>query len=326
MEKKKVLVTGIGGNVGQGIIRNIRNYNINICVIGTNILDFSAGNHLVDKFYKVSYANTKQYINEIVEIVEKENIDLILPSTDLEVYYLSLNSSQIKCKTLTSSAKTTQIYLDKYQSYQHHLKNKIPFAETMKPSDYNNQFQDIILKPTIGRGSRGICINPTDLLQFSDNEYIIQKMYFGTEVTTAFYVTREGALLGFITLVRKLENGMTVETYVETKYDDKIKLILEKAILFSDFRGSANLQSIITDEGEVVPFEINCRISGTNSIRANFGFEDVKYALQEYLYNEQPSIPVIKKGIAVRIIMDVIYPDATSAFDCQDSKSKHYIY
>ena len=52
MEKKTVLVTGIGGNVGQGIIRNIHSYDPSIRVVGTNVTSFSAGNHLCDTVYK----------------------------------------------------------------------------------------------------------------------------------------------------------------------------------------------------------------------------------------------------------------------------------
>mgnify|MGYP000076481693 FL=1 len=50
---KKVLVSGIGGNVGQGIIRNINKVFPNVIIVGVDINDFSSGNHLCDIFYKV---------------------------------------------------------------------------------------------------------------------------------------------------------------------------------------------------------------------------------------------------------------------------------
>jgi len=57
MDKKIVLVTGIGGNVGQGILRNILKTKFPIRIVGCNVADFSAGNHLCDSFYKVPFAN-----------------------------------------------------------------------------------------------------------------------------------------------------------------------------------------------------------------------------------------------------------------------------
>ena len=74
MEKRTILVTGIGGNVGQGILRNIISLNKPITVIGTGVEDFSGGNHLCDKYYKLPYSYNDSYINEILKIVEGENV------------------------------------------------------------------------------------------------------------------------------------------------------------------------------------------------------------------------------------------------------------
>ncbi|MBK6608105.1 MAG: hypothetical protein IPG24_22135 [Leptospiraceae bacterium] len=45
--KKKVLVTGIGGNVSQGILRNMLKLNYNLELIGTNTERVSAGDFLL---------------------------------------------------------------------------------------------------------------------------------------------------------------------------------------------------------------------------------------------------------------------------------------
>jgi len=326
MASKNVLVTGIGGNVGQGIIRNIRKTKFDINVIGTNIEDFSAGNHLCDTFYKVPYAVADNYITEIIKIVESEQIDLIIPSTDYEIYYLSLHQNKVPCKIVVSDEQTASNYLDKYLTFCHLNKHGLAFATSCLPSTYANQFDEFILKPRKGRGSRGIQINPTLIEGFSDEEYMIQELHKGPEITTAFYVNKNNELHGFITLDRVLENGTTTHCKVVTQYDEKLKYLLEKIISVSTIKGSANLQSIVNSKGEIMPFEINCRISGTNSIRANFGFEDVKYTLEEWLYETKLSQPNIKKGIATRILMDVIYENATDFSDIKDNSTHPYIY
>jgi len=326
MEKKNVLVTGIGGNVGQGIIRNIRATAYNIKVIGTNITDFSAGNYLCDVFYTVPYAYDAGYIPMIRHIVEQEQIDLIIPTTDYEVYYLAANRASIPCEIAVSDAEAAGIYLDKYQTWLHHSNYDIPFATAYEPSAYKGQFKELIAKPKKGRGSRGIHLNPKDTAQFSDEEYMIQELHKGEEITTAFYVTREKKLHGFITLIRSLENGATSLCKVSTKYDAAILPILEKMIAHTGIVGSANLQSIASADGTVVPFEINCRISGTNSIRSNFGFKDVTYTLQEFLYNEKPDAPQIIPGVAVRTLLDVIYPNQTEYEGLKDNSFPHYTF
>jgi carbamoyl-phosphate synthase large subunit len=326
MDKKRVLVTGIGGNVGQGIIRNIIRTDYNIAIIGTNTSAFSAGNHLCHKFYQVPIAYDEGYIPAMQEIVKREKIDLVIPSTDYEVYYLSINAGAIDAPIAASGPMAAETYLDKYLSYHHHQRAGIPFAASVLPSVYKGEFPQFILKPRKGRGSRGILINPVSWAGFSDDEYMIQEYKTGQEITTAFYVNRKGQLHGFITLLRSLENGATAQCKVAFDYDEALRVILEKMIRHTDFRGAANLQAIVTASGEIVPFEINCRISGTNSIRSNFGFEDVKYTLQEYLLGLAPDVPEIIPGVAVRILMDVIYQGKSDYKECMDNASGHYIY
>ena len=325
MDKKTVLVTGIGGNVGQGILRNILKTKFPIRIVGCNVADFSAGNHLCDSFYKVPFANDENYINSINAIIEKENIDLIIPSTDYEIYYLALNKKQLKTKVVTSELETSKRYLDKYLSYVFHKENHLPFAEAYLPKDYiAGTFEDYIVKPREGRGSRGLHINPKNIQDFDDS-FMVQKLIKGKEITTAFYVNKNDELHGFINLERKLENGATNECFVNRQYDKELKNILEKMIQVNHFVGSANLQSIVTEAGEIIPFEVNCRISGTNSIRSNFGFEDVKYTLEEHLYNISPSKPNIIEGTAIRVLMDVIYPHQKPE-NIKDNKSEHCIF
>lgn len=321
-----MLVTGVGGNVGQGIIRNLRSIDVNFRIVGTNTESFSAGNHLCDQFYQVPYAVDESYIDVINGIIKKEKIVAIFPATDYEVFYLAKGRDLLNSFVICSDVETSGIYLDKYSSYLHHLANGIPFATSFLPSEYKGQFSECIAKPREGRGSRGLHFNPSDPYGFLDKEYVIQELHRGIEVTTAFYVDRKGKLHGFITLERELGNGATVKCHVNTDYDQKISEILEQIITVTSIRGSANLQCIVTPEGEVFPFEVNCRISGTNSIRSQFGFEDVRYAVQEYVYNQEPDTPRITKGSAIRILMDVIYPGEISSDKLRNREAKHHLF
>ena len=316
----------MGGNVGQGIIRNLRAIDPGLRVIGTNTEFFSAGNHLCDEFYQVPYAVAENYIEVINEIIATEKVVLILPATDYEVYHLSANRARLSAQVVCSDSEASSIYLDKYSSYLHHKAHGIPFAESVLPSAYDGKFRECIAKPREGRGSRGLHFNPAEPHTFSDDEYVIQELHRGIEVTTAFYVTQSGKLHGLITLERELDNGATTRCRVNPDYDEAIRGILEKIIAVTPIRGSINLQSIITPAGEIQPFEVNCRISGTNSIRSQFGFEDVRYALQEYLYREPLSEPVVKAGSAVRILMDVIYPAETVTDNLRNNQAEHYIF
>jgi carbamoyl-phosphate synthase large subunit len=325
MEKRTVLVTGVGGNVGQGILRNIISLNLPIRLIGVDVSSFTPGNHLCDVTYQVPYSYHDDYIPTIGHIIDIEKVDLVIPSTDYEVYYLSKSSSQLRSIILASDAQTAKTYLDKYESYKFLSKNNIPFAKSWLTGDYDFSEKEIIAKPREGRGSRGIILNPEKPNELPKG-YMIQPLIKGKEITTAVYVNKFGELHGLFTMERSLTNGTTTESKVIFEFDSKLKDIAQKMINLGGIVGSFNIQSIVTNEEEIMPFEINCRISGTNSIRHNFGFQDVKYAIQEYLLNESPDKPRPIEGIATRILMDVIYPN-TSNFELLNNKMvSHILY
>jgi len=312
MEQKTVLVTGIGGNVGQGILRNIIESKYPIRLIGTNITQFSAGNHFVDAFYKVPFGFDADFIPTIKQIVENEKVDLIIPSTDFEAHYLAIHQADFKCRIAVSGPIATEAYLDKYLTWQLHTKSNVPFAESVLPSVYNNNFEMAIAKPRKGRGSKGIIENiknSDQISKLSDSEYIIQRMHTGLEVTTAAYVSYTSKkLLGILTMVRTLESGATTYCKVIKDYDNSLKSIAESITQITDMVGSFNIQSIVDEDNKVHPFEINCRISGTNSIRSHFGFKDVIYCIDELLYGHEISDIKTTDGIAYRYLSDVIYP------------------
>jgi len=325
MEAKKVLVTGIGGNVGQGILRNIRDSFPKVSIVGVDIAPFTSGNYLCDKTYQVPYSYEDTYIEVINEIVERENIDLIIPSTDYEVYYLALNRDNINAIVVASDFKIAKLYLDKYETFLYHKENNIPFAQSWLPEEYDFSQEEIIAKPREGRGSRGILINPSNPKDLPKG-YMIQPLLKGKEITTAVYVTKENIIHSIFTMERELTNGTTSKSKVLFDYDDLLKDIIQRMINLGGLKGSFNLQSIVTKTGEIIPFEVNCRISGTNSIRHNLGFQDVKYALQEYLFNEKPDKATPIKGIATRILLDVIYPEISDESELNNLSSNHILY
>lgn len=325
MEKRTVLVTGIGGNVGQGILRNIISLNMPIRLVGIDIAGFNPGNHLCDVTYRVPYSYDENYIPLLQKIIDAEKVDLILPSTDYEIYYLSANKDRLQAMVVASESKTAKIYLDKYETYCYLSKNNIPFAKSWLAGKYDFSEEAIIAKPREGRGSRGILLNPNNPNQLPD-EYMIQPLHKGIEITTAVYVNKQGELHGLLTMERSLTNGTTTESKIVFEYDGEVRNIAEKMIALGGLVGSFNIQSMVTEENGIVPFEINCRISGTNSIRHNLGFQDVKYAIQEYLLNEIPDQPSPMEGIATRILMDVVYPNFSDFEKLNNNGVSHIIY
>jgi carbamoyl-phosphate synthase large subunit len=303
---KSIMVTGIGGVVGQGILRNIRAMGLDVPIIGVNVDPVSAGNHLCDQVFKVPFAHDPAYTPFMQSLIERCDVALVIPSTDYEAYHLALGRDLLTATVAGSPAEVSGFCLDKYLNFQRFSEHGIPFAPSALPSEYRGQFARTVVKPREGRGSRNIHVDPGSPADFSD-DYVVQQFLDGPELTTTFYVRQSGALHGFITFARELELGNTVRCEVVTAHDAEIGRLIGQMLHHFPFRGSCNLQCRVTHDG-IIPFEINCRISGTNSVRSQFGFPDVAYCVQELYLGVEPQPPAITRGSALRIMLDIIYP------------------
>jgi len=320
---KTIIVTGIGGVVGQGIVRNARAMGRDLRIVGVNVTRVSAGNHLCDEVYEVPYAYDPQYVGAMMKVIEDTGAELIIPSTDYESYYLAKNQSYLAIPVAASPSDVTFFCLDKYRNWEAFTTKNIPFAPSILPSQFKGEFERYIVKPREGRGSRGIHIQPADVSQFDDTN-LVQQLLEGPEITSTFYVLQNRSLLGSITMRRELESGNTARAEVTKEYDAEVERLAQQMIEAYPFSGSVNIQSKVTPQG-IVPFEINCRISGTNSIRSQFGFNDVAYTIQELLFQETPAKPEVKLGSAMRVMVDVVYPDM-HLNDIQNRNDQYYIY
>lgn len=320
---KSILVTGIGGVVGQGILRNLHAMQLGVPLIGTNSEPLSAGNHLCDRVHTVPLAGQPGHLAAMQALVQQYAVGLVIPGTDYEAHALAMNRHQLGTELAASPSEVTAICLDKYLNFQVFEAAGIPFAPSCLPSQYAGQYAETVVKPREGRGSRNVHFSPESPGAFAD-DYVVQQLLEGPELTTAFYVRQDGALHGAITLRRELVHGNTMQCEVTRAYDPEIGRLIECMIARIPFRGSCNVQSRATAQG-IVPFEINCRISGTNSIRAQFGFADVAYTVQELFLGVPPDAPQIRQGCALRMMVDVIYPDRSLA-EVSDRRDRHFVF
>ncbi len=303
--KKKVLVTGVGGNVGQGVIMNLRSRFSDIDIYGTDVNKISAGLFFCDYSLQVPLARDADYMSFMLNYVKNEKIDLIIPTTDDEV--LAFSKSEGKEIALTSPYDSCKVFHDKWENFLAFKKMEIPFAKSLLPSQWNGDFESYIVKPRDGRGSRDIFASPQNVNAFSD-EFLVQEYLEGKEVSISFYVDKSGNLIDFIVFERELSHGMTSLCQVVEDYSLEIESLIRKIIQHFTIRGPCNLQGRVTTKGIII-FEVNCRYSGTNSIRSEFGFPDVYWGCNEYLYNYPPEKGNITKGAAMRFYSDIIYPD-----------------
>jgi carbamoyl-phosphate synthase large subunit len=299
-----ILVTAISGNLSQSICTLIKKYFNSYIIIGTDSESPMQGYGLCHKLFKLPYAYEKNYIKSIHSLVEENRIDLIIPCNDLELEQI-MNDIVLSKIALASPIETIVSFSDKYLSYELFKKYDLNFCKTYLPSDYRNQFNQIIVKPRKGSGSKNIHINPKSISQFDDT-YVVQDFKLGTELTIPFYVNLNNELIGCLPLVKygKAPNNC-YQTYNENKTD--ILEILTRIKEIAKIKGPCNFQCIINDDG-IHPFEINCRYSGSVDIQDKLGFNILEIGVNEFLLNKTFSDKLLlQNGFAIRQYISQVF-------------------
>src|SRR5690606_12412696 len=151
-------ITGMGGNVGEGIAKSLYRHYPEATIFGSNNFNPIPGQIYLDELFVLPHATDPKYINSIVKLSSDLAINIILPSTDLECLIISQNKNAFPNNTIipVSNYETQMTFNDKYENFVNFKKFHIPFCNSSLPSNYSGEFQNIIIKPRDGRGSRDI--------------------------------------------------------------------------------------------------------------------------------------------------------------------------
>lgn len=241
---------------------------------------------------------------------------LIIPSTDYEALFFSrLEPRVLGAHLLVSSPHAHAVGHDKYLTFQEFQRIGLPIARTCLPSAYSGQFgDDFVVKPRSCGLSRDVHQGPLDLTRFDDS-YVIQERLREPEITLALYVTRVGEVIGPIVFERTLQYGMTFFCVRRPDLEEALVGVSESVAAAFNVRGPCNLQGRYHDDGTFAIFEMNCRISGTCGIRAALGFDDVTFAVGEYLFDVLVVQPALLQGGGYRRIDEHIVVGATTIDD-----------
>ena len=165
----RVLLTGVGCPGAHALITNLKLQDENIFILGTNAGKQAVGRWLCDEFAVVPWAYEENYIDSIINLIKKYQIDIVFPQTSWEMFHLSKDAKKIEkhCRLLASKHEFVSICENKYLMYKH-FKNKIyvpefylvkNMAELIKAAEkLGYPERDVVFKPPEGKGARGVRI------------------------------------------------------------------------------------------------------------------------------------------------------------------------
>jgi carbamoyl-phosphate synthase large subunit len=326
----RVLVTGAGSGVGQGIIKALRISGLPLTVVAADIAPMNAGLYRADEAVIIPRVEQPGALLDIIELLRKKRIDVVMIGSEFDLEFFSLNRVEIESRAgslvIVAPPKTVAIANDKWDTAQFLRENGLPYAEAYLPKDKNDALSiaeqwgyPIMLKTRRGTSSRHVHVvkssdrlnklfpeTPVPMLQ---RVIDIPSNELGSEYTCSVFKTADGSMVGPFTARRTVRGGTS--WHIEVAPFEVMYTPLMAIATALDFVGSLNVQLMLT-EGGAIPFELNSRFSGTTAVRAHFGFNEPAMALKSFFYEEAVPQPEVRSGIAIRYHEEVFIERVSS--------------
>jgi len=332
----RVLVTGVtGGGVGFGILETLAR--AGYIVFATDITPYSAGLLKAKKGFVVPPASDANYLTTIISICKKNQINIIVPGSEAELFELSKNAKKLESLGILVIANDHSLIAkcrDKWQMFLMFKEKGIPCPDSALPEDFE-MFKKkhgfpILLKQRTGSGSRNLFVvkNDEDYAFYSNrlNEEKIPFMlqeYIGNgseEYTVGVVCSKNGSVIGSITVHRllvglssqqKMKVGnlnVEISTGITQGIIEDNQLIQKQCENYAiklGVTGPSNFQGRLVN-GVFYIFELNPRFSGTTPFRAGAGFNDVDMVIRDRL-GEKVEKPKFKTGLVVLRSLENIF-------------------
>lgn len=283
-----VLVTGVGGGVGQGIIKCLRLIrDLDIRVICADMSALASGHYAGDYCHLVPAATDERYFDAILAICRQHQIDYYFPGTDIELQRCSVSANELReqlgVKIIVSPASVVEIADDKLKTIRFLEANGHPAPLTWLPEDVDLEAltYPVVVKPRVGFRSIGVQVVYTSrearaAIQ-SLSAPIIQEYIDGDEFTCTVAVYN-GDVSDVLCLRRDLRAGDTYRAF--PRRDSVIEDYVRRIAKDLGVHGSCNFQLRLGPHGPKL-FEINSRFSGTTPFCAYLGFNPVEFCLKK---------------------------------------------
>ncbi len=317
---KRILVSGASGIVGYGVLRSLRQAEEPCFLVGTSIYDDSVAPAFCDVFEQAPYTHASEYLDWLLAILRKHEIDLLIPGIEIDMYQWVDHIPQITetgAFPLLNTPELIGLCKDKWHFYQRLVAAGLDCAiESSLEQDFEwlkTQWGlPFLLKPRRGFGSKGIVrVVSEDIFQKHRAEigsHLMAQPIVGhddEEFTTSAFCDGRGGHFASMTLRRKLSHDGFTDKAVVVDTTEFASTIDDLCQLFCPL-GPTNFQFRRGADGPKL-LEINPRISSSTSIRTAFGYNESAMALDYFLNRRDPVQPRIRRGRAVRYTDEHIF-------------------
>ena len=267
-------------------------------VMAIDASPMSAAGHLADHFEIVPRINSGDFVDSVLEVASRNHIDVIIPTIDPEISLYAESRerfAQRRIDVWAPSLSTANLGFDKWALFNWLRANSIPTVETFEATDPTWKLIDgpVVAKPRSGSSSVGvICAASIDELPAGLSEdYIVQRMATGVELTVDFGVDRAGNFLGAVPRQRLEVRAGEVSKGVTVRVPEAERITELLAAELPGMYGVANVQMFFDeDSGTANVIEINPRFGGGYPLAHAAGADFVTALLEPAPVSTRPKL------------------------------------
>ncbi|MDE3740132.1 ATP-grasp domain-containing protein [Pseudomonas resinovorans] len=317
----RVLVTGVGAIIGQGIVKSLRLLP-GVQVVGLDRDPGAFGRHACDVFIckpALSEADPA-YGRFLLDLLEREAIDLVLPGIEQDVFYFDDNRELFaasRAAVALNDSRLIQLARDKWRMHEALLEAGIPAIPSRIEPGWRQALEQLgpaplLCKPRRGSGGRGQALveDEDDLCYLArkhGDNFMLQRLIGSAdeEYTVGLFGYGDGHSSRPAILRRTLGPGGATWRAQSIACDPLIEAACEELTAYFRPVGPTNYQ-FRKAEGRAWLLEINPRLSASVSLRAALGFNEAAMSIDYYCRGKRPDAESWRPARCTRYIEDHI--------------------
>lgn len=241
-----------------------------------------------DRRHQLPWASDSDFVGKMADLCRRLGIDLLVPGVDEELLALARNSNVLApTRLLLPHADYVETMLDKLHMVMSLSEKKIPVPLSRTLADDLKGFRfPCISKPRSGRGSRDVrvlnsiadAMSLNSTLGNAAEKMLVQDKVEGVEYTVQMVADAKRRLCAIVPVRVGIKRGITIRA--ETEAEPRVIAACHAIHQAIPTEGCYNIQLMLTTGGNVLPFEINPRISTTLCLVVAAGIDPVSIFLE----------------------------------------------
>ncbi len=301
---KKLLFTGGGGAGSEALFRLLgERYETHFADADRQAIDPSISE---ERRHEIPFANDSAFADRLCEFFHSTSgreageqrqqrseakwqtleIDLLVPGVDEELSIVAELVEEGKLAALLPPKPFVNRHLDKATSMQ--FLEPLGLAPQTLPAEEAAAIGfPCIVKPRQGRGSRGVSVIQSadelaaylTLSKEAAGGCLAQEMGIGQEFTVMMAADSAGTLRAVVPVEVGIKRGITLRA--KTGRDDAVEEACKRVHAADPVPGCYNIQLIRQENGRILVFEINPRVSTTMCLGVAAGVDPIAIFLDE---------------------------------------------